>query len=281
MAEAPSSAEGSWVDPASNRRLSYRLWIPSSPRALLVIVHGFGEHGGRYQPVAEALAARQLCVAVPDLWGHGRSGGLRGDVRRFADYLDDLQRLTTTVFLPRAGCARYAVYGHSFGGLVAIHWGLAQPAALGRLIVQSPLLDVGFEVPRWKRMAARWLSRLWPQARLPIELDVSKLSHDPAVAAAYRGDPLVHNLMSARAYQALQHARDEAYSQAKALRRPVLLLCGAEDRIISVAAAQRWYDQLTCEKRQVVFPACYHELHFEPVRGDVIERVAAWALGSS
>lgn len=275
-----SGHEASWVNPASTRRFTYRVWRPASARALVVVVHGFGEHGGRYTAVADALAARGVCVAVPDLWGHGRSEGRRGDVVRFADYLDDLRALTEAVFLPLAGESTYVVYGHSFGGLVAIHWALAAPPGLRRLVAQSPFLDVGFPVPRWKRLAARWLRRCWPAARLPIALDVSKLSHDPSVVEAYRRDPLVHRVMSARAYATLTRAQGDALQRAGEVRMPVLLLCGAEDRIVSLAAAQRWYDQLTCEKQEVVFPGCYHELHFEAVREDVVRLVAEWAMSS-
>lgn len=275
-----SCHEASWVDPASDRRVAYRMWQPAAPRALVVIVHGFGEHGGRYAGVADALSAQGLCVAVPDLWGHGRSGGRRGDVVRFADYLEDLRMLTEAVLLPRSGQSHYVVYGHSFGGLVAIHWALMAPPGLRRLIVQSPLLEVGFRVPPWKLLAAHGLARCWPTARLPIQLDVTKLSHDPRVAEAYRNDPLVHNRMSARAYQALRQAQAEAVRLASTVRLPILLLCGAEDRIICVTAAQHWYGQLTCEKQQVMFPGCYHELHVEPVREEVVRLVTGWTVSS-
>ncbi len=299
---AVSCVEGMWVKPASQRTLAYRCWRPANPRALLVIVHGFAEHGGRYAAVAEALAARGIAVGVPDLWGHGRSGGARGALGELADCISDLEGMTDAVFLPRSGLARYAVFGHSFGALAAIVWALHSPAAFRRLVAQSPLIDVAFPLPYWKTALARSLAGWWPSCRFHLDLDAEALSRDPAVVQAYRHDPLVHHAMSAGTYRSLKRWQREvaprpasptsaglgiaSCSPSRAgsetrptdLRVPVLLLCGAEDRIVSVEAAKRWFSGVRGEKRCVVFPGCFHELHHEPVRDEVVQLIADWVF---
>ena len=273
-----SYQEGSWVEPLSGGAFHYRVWRPPIIRRLLVVIHGFGEHGGRYDSFARALAEQGICVAAPDLWGHGRSSGKRGDIVSVARCVDDCRKLTEEVFMSLAGQRQYALFGHSFGGLAVIRWALDAPPALQRTIIQSPLIEIGFSLPWWKVFAARLLVRFWPSCSFGMNLDVSALSHDPAVVETYRTDPLVHNAMSARTYIELLNARVDAFRRAHTLSTPVLLLCGAADRIISVSQAQRWFDRLTCEKRQVVFPGSYHELHHEAVSGEVLRLTGEWVL---
>jgi alpha-beta hydrolase superfamily lysophospholipase len=273
-----SGSEGEWVEPASHRRLAYRLWRPVAPRALLVIVHGFAEHGGRYAVLAQMLADHGICVGVPDLWGHGRSGGSRGGLGELADCIRDLDGLTRSVFLPHAGRERYAVLGHSFGGLAAVVWALRAPATFRRLIVQSPLIDVASPLPPWKTTFAWSLAGWWPACPFHLDLDVSALSHDPEVVEAYRRDPLVHNAMSAGTYRSLKRWQREVMARPADVHAAVLLLCGAEDRVVSIEAARRWFDGLTGEKRSVVFPGGFHELHHEPVRDEVARLIAEWVL---
>ncbi len=275
---AVSSQEGSWTEASTGRTYAYRLWKPSTTQALLVLLHGFGEHSGRYHQLATSLAERGICVAAPDLWGHGRSGGARGDLGDVTRCVNDLATLTRDTFLSESGQARYALFGHSFGGLAAICWTLNEPHALRCLIAQSPLLEVGFPVPIWKRVAAAVLATSWPTYSLSTDLDVGALSHDPAVVQAYRVDPLVHNKMSARTYRSILHVRDDAARRAHQSHVPTLLLCGGGDRIISLKAARRWYDSLTCEKRIVEFPNRYHELHHEDVQDQIDGLVQEWVL---
>ena len=273
-----SCRTGSWVERSSGRSFGYAIWVPNGGRSrrLLVIVHGFGEHGGRYRAVAESLAEQGVCVAVPDLWGHGRSGGARGDLVGIGECLHMLEAITHDVFLPASSQDRYVVFGHSFGGLAAILWSLNRSGSLRRIVVQSPLLGLGYRVPRWKTALAPLLARCWPTYAFSMNLDDSALSHDPAVVQRYRADPLVHGVMSARAYHAITEAQDEAMRRAKEINTPVLLLCGGEDRIVSVHAAERWFHELRCEKRYVSFPGCYHELHHETVREEVLGLIAGW-----
>jgi alpha-beta hydrolase superfamily lysophospholipase len=243
-----------------------------------MLVHGFGEHGGRYGTFADGLARRGIWVVAPDLWGHGRSEGARGDLGSVAECVRSFEAMARDLFVSDAAPLPYAVLGHSFGALVAVHWALTRPVALRSLITQSLLLEVGFPIPRWKVAAATVLRACWPSFSLSMGLDLGALSRDPSVAAAYRADPLVHNRMSARAYHALRSAAGEAVRRAPELRVPCLFLCGAADRIISVETASRWFDLLAAKKSRVIFPGCYHELHHETVRDEVLRLVSEWIL---
>ena len=273
-----SVEEGTWTEAHTDRQLFYRIWRPAGARGLLVIVHGFGEHGGRYRHVADALAGQGLAVALPDLWGHGRSGGARGDAPRFMSYVEDLHTLTEDVLLPQSGQTQFAAYGHSLGGLIVIHWALTRPPKLKRLITQSPFLEAGFPVPRWKTAGAQCLARLWPRAALPMDLDADALTRDPVVVSAYRQDPLVHNQISARTYRGILQAGRDALAAAQAIEVPTLVLYGEADRIVSLAAVRHWFEQLRCQKRIVSFPESYHELHHEAAREEVLRVVHEWAV---
>jgi alpha-beta hydrolase superfamily lysophospholipase len=225
------------------------------------------------------LASEGITVAAPDLIGHGASEGRRGDVGDVVQCAREIGLLADQLLRPQTGHARYALFGHSFGGLVAIMLALQRPEGLSRLVVQSPLLEVGFPIPRWKAALARALARWWPACPCPMNLDERFLSRDPAVGQAYRHDPLVHNVMSAGSYRSILQAGCDAVERAGTLGVPTLLLCGGADRIISVAAARRWFDRLQCEKRCVEFSGAYHELHHEGVRDEVLRLVRDWTLG--
>ena len=271
--------EGVWTPPSSRHHFSYRLWQPPACQALLVIVHGFAEHGGRYDRFARALAAQGICVAAPDLWGHGLTDGQRGDAETFTDYIEPILAMTRERFLLAARQRRYSLFGHSFGGLVAIRWLLDDADDVHHAVIQSPLLEVGFPVPQWKTTLARVFARWWPTLSFSLDVDVKNLSHDPRVWRTYVTDPLIHNCMSARTYCAMLEARDDVMRRAPTQRVPTLALCGTEDHVILVDAVERWFERLTCEKRLELFPGAYHELHHEPaIRDQVVQLVAEWVL---
>lgn len=272
--------EGAWTAP-SGRRLAYRIWRPETVRHLLVVLHGYGEHSGRYAGAADVLTRYGLAVAAPDHWGHGRSGGARGDIVSVDRVVDDELAWAAATVVPLLGAAGYSVLGHSFGGLVAIRWAMRQPPALRRLIAQSPLLEAGFTIPPLKLALARLLNRCWPSFPVAMDLDPAALSHDAQVVAAYRADPLVHNRMTVRSYFSLLAARDAAMASPERLRVPVLMLCAGEDRIVSLPAARRWFDRLPGEKSSKIFDGAFHELHHEPARAQALAAAAEWALAGA
>jgi len=268
--------EGTWKDPASHASLFYRVWVPASSRALLILVHGFGEHGGRYKPLAEVLAASGLSVAVPDLCSHGWSSGSRGDIADVHGCIKLLRQLTQERFLPLAKQQQYTLYGHSFGSMVAMRWAMDNPAELQRMIVQSPLLKLAFPIPAWKEFLGSTMATLNPELALSMNLDASALTHDAEIVSAYQKDALVHNRMSARCYRSILQTRDVILANPASITVPTLLMLGEEDRIVSVDTARSWFEKLNCPKRLVVFPGAYHELHHEPVRAEIIKEILFW-----
>lgn len=268
--------ERQWTNPSNAHQLFYRFWEPDLIRGAVVIVHGFGEHGGRYADLAQALAERGLTVACPDLWGHGRSSGQRGDIEHFDQYLDDLETFADQAIVARMPQGPCAAFGHSFGGLVTAQWAIRNPARFRSIILQAPLLGVGFPVPRWKERLAIVLNAWWPRVALPIGLDPAWLSRDVSVVERYRRDPLVHNRMTLRGYAALAQAMRQAFGDVAKLTAPTLLLYGTADRVVSLKACQEFFEALVCEKRLVSFPDCYHELHHEPACSKVLEELVRW-----
>ncbi|MBI4354740.1 MAG: lysophospholipase [Candidatus Omnitrophica bacterium] len=270
--------EAHWSSPITTHALFYRLYHPTpQSRGLVVLIHGFGEHGGRYNTVASRLAQRGWSVACVDLWGHGRSGGQRGGIERFADYFDDLEALVTTLWLPATSHDRYALLGHSFGGLLAMAWAIrGVPSGCRCLVVQSPLLGVGYSVPTWKTALASGLAKVWPRLSLPIGLDPTWLTHDGEVIRRYRTDPLIHRRITLQGYLALQSAMQRVREEAYRINLPTLMMYGTADRVISLATCQEVFERLQCVKRLKVFEGCYHELHFESVQAQVIDEITTW-----
>lgn len=275
MTEALQPREEFWRNPANGHTLFARIWEPAPARAWLILVHGFGEHSGRYGRLAQAIASHGWAVACADLWGHGRSEGQRGDIERFEEYLRDLEALANHCLASREPSS-YAVFGHSFGGLLAARWAQRRPEGLGSVILQSPLLEVGFPLPRWKETLVNQGARWCPRLSLSLGVNPAWLSHDPQIVQGYQRDPLVHNRITLRSASALRASMRQALDDARQIRVPTLLLYGAEDHVVSVAACRRFYERLACDKRVVNFPACYHELHHEATRPTVAEEVVHW-----
>lgn len=273
---SPECQEAAWTDPVSRAEIAYRVWAPAESRALMVLIHGFGEHGGRYKPLAEALAANGLCVAVPDLCNHGRSSGSRGDIADVHACVKLIRRLTHERFMPLARKRQYSLYGHSFGAMVVIRWAMDGPEELQRIIVQSPLLKLAFQIPAWKEFLGSSMAALYPSLSLSMNLDASALSHDPEIVRSYQNDHLVHNRMSARCYRSILKTRDEILANPASVSVPTLLMVGEGDRVVSVDTARGWFEALSCPKRLVAFPDAYHELHHEPVRPAIIKELVAW-----
>ena len=257
--------------------LRRRSWQPPSrPRAVVVLVHGFGEHSGRYGNVGPALAAAGFAVHTYDQRGHGRSPGQRGHIDSWVDYREDLRKLLDAVRASHSDVPLF-IYGHSLGSLVALDYALRSPESVAGLILSAtPLQPVGVASP-FLVAVAKALSRVIPRFPLNLGREASDLSRDPAVVSAYEEDPLVHGRATAR--WGSESLRITAWIRGHAgeIAVPILLLHGAADRIASPAGSRELVEAVRhTDKRLQVYAETYHEPHNDFGHGTRLADVAGW-----
>lgn len=247
-----------------------RAWLRT-----FLVVHGHGEHGGRYRQLAAWFSARGVRLYVVDLRGHGRSGGARGHTPSLRAMLGDLDLVAERAH-DESG-APITLVGHSAGGLIGIAYALDRPHRLEAAVISAPALRLRVRVPRWKRILARITPAVAPTLTMATGLDARGLSHDAAVVAAYRQDPLNHDRISTR-FNAETFARgEELIARAAQLRVPVLLLQGGSDPIVDPEGTRRFYERAQPALRAMrVYPSLYHEIFNEPEHEQVFQDVEDW-----
>ena len=260
--------------------LSVRQWKDAGVphQWTFVMSHGLGEHSGRYQPFAEWFTPLGATIYALDHRGHGQSGGARGDAPSLKALLDDLDMVVVRARQESGGPV--VLFGHSFGGLLAIAYALDRPDRIDRAVFSAPLLVVKAKVPAWKMAAARVLPRVAPRLSMSNEVDADVLSHDPEIGKAYRADPLVHNRLSAGMYGDTIARGEEFIAQAPELRVPFLLLHGRDDLIVDPAGSQRFFARATAPDRALLlYPGMYHEIFNELEHEKVFADIESWLTG--
>ena len=256
---------------AGGRRLFGRQWEPRDPERSLVLVHGYAEHSGRYEHVGAWFAARGSTVHAYDHPGHGLSDGPRCHIRRFGDFLDDLDAVVERV---RQGAPDRPLHvvGHSMGGLISCAWARERSPEVASLVVSAPALDTPNRpspVLLTALNALRWVA---PRASIASDLDPQGLSRDPEVVKAYLADPLVHLRMTLSLAAELFAAMRRTAPGGAAVSLPLLMLHGADDPICSPAASEV-FARAVPGSRYRSYPALRHEIFNEPERETVFEDV--------
>ncbi len=243
----------------------YRQYQAESERARMVIAHGLGEHSGRYGNVIERVLPKGISVWVPDHRGHGRSGGPRGHVLNFEQYLTDLRETVDLAKKDMPVAMPCFLLGHSMGGLIALYFALRYPDLLDGLVASSPCLGMVIEVPPVKRVLGSFMSSVWPAMTMGNGLDPTKISRDPAVVSAYENDPLVHDRVSARFFTELLAAIESVNQQAATLNVPVLMQVADEDYLVNPLSSKQFFEKLTLKDRTLhVYDDAYHEIYNAP-----------------
>lgn len=263
-----------YVEGVGGVRLFYRSWKRADASTAVVMVHGMGDHSGRWAEVAGGFTAAGLSAVALDLRGHGRSRGRRGHAASFEHLLRDLDRVRRVA--ATGPVDRVVLLGHSLGGLVVLRHlqAFPSPAVLGAVAV-APFLRLRVPVPGWKlalgRMADRWL----PGLTLDSELDRDLLHRQEDARERHRRDPLVHRRISARLWGEMQR-------EARALEanprtgKPVLLQVAGDDRVVDPEAVEALGRRLEPEARVRVYPPAYHDLYHDPEGPDALEDALAW-----
>lgn len=261
-------------DAAGGRRLFGRQWEPRDPQRSLVLVHGYAEHSGRYEHVGAWFAARGSAVHGYDHLGHGLSDGPRCHVRRFSDFLDDLDVVVERV---RHSAPDHPIHvvGHSMGGLVTCAWARERSPEVASLVVSAPALDTPNGPSPALLLALKALRWVAPRASIASDLDPQGLSHDPEVVKAYLADPLVHLRMTLSLGAELFAAMRRTAPGGADVSLPLLMLQGADDPICSPAASEV-FARAVPGSRYRSYPGLRHEIFNEPERESVFEDVQRW-----
>ena len=251
-------------------------WEPEgAPAAVVCLVHGIGEHGGRYAHVAHYLTCAGFALLTFDHRGHGRSDGRRGYIPSYDALLDDVDALLAQAAQRWPGRPRF-LYGHSLGGGLVLNYALRRRPQIAGVVATSPWLRLASPPPAWKDRLAGLLDRVWPSYSEANGLDTGALARGPAVAQAYLRDPLVHNRTSARLYVSFRDAGAWALAHAAEFPVPLLLMHGTSDRITSSQATAEFASKVPGACDLKLWEGFYHELHNEPEQLEALAAIVVW-----
>lgn len=261
-------------------QLYYQHCVPDSsrsPKALLIVVHGLGEHSQRYRHVIDAMVFHHMGVAAYDLRGHGRSEGKRGHIQSFRQYLQDLRQFLQLCSALHPQPCHFFLLGHSLGGLIVLRYCIERTELLTGVIASGPAIGVKLEVPKYKQVLAKSISNFFPSIGFQNEIHPDLLSRDPNIVQAYLSDPLVHHQATARFYTETIKTMGEVQKKIPDLKLPVLILQGEQDRIVDSDATERAFNKIRYhDKTLKVYPDNMHEVFNEFDKEKVIEDMSGW-----
>jgi alpha-beta hydrolase superfamily lysophospholipase len=273
--------EGSFTG-KGNLNLYYQCWLPDNePKAILLVVHGLGDHCGRYLNLVNPLLLRGYGIYAFDMRGHGKSEGLGGYVERFSHFVDDLDFFHRLVrgLHPKA---KIFIFGHSAGGTVATAYTIFRRQDFDGLILSGALLSPPDDVPALTIFAARVLSLILPKAGL-YYINAEGISQDKNVVKAYQTDPLVYQ-GKVRARLGIEVIKTMAMIQRRKsdIRLPILILHGSTDKLSDFRNSELLFQEAnSADKTLKVYPGFYHEIINEPGRRQVLDDIEDWLKAHS
>jgi acylglycerol lipase len=260
-----------------NVDIYYQGWLPeANVKAVLLIVHGLGEHCGRYMNVVNHFVPLGYAVYGFDHIGHGRSEGVREYVEQFADFTDTLTTFYSMVTEWQVDKPVF-VLGHSIGGLIASYYLLENQDRFQGAVISAPFVEVGDSVSQATITMSKVLSKLAPKMGL-VALDAEKISSDPDVVEAYVNDPLVfHGKTTARLGAELLSAMMRVTTEAGKITLPFIVVQGGADSLVAPSGAKMLYEMAGCEDKTIkIYDGLYHEVFNEPERDRVLTDVENW-----
>ena len=254
-------------------------WTVDAARGAVVLIHGQGEHSGRYEHAAAALNAAGYAVYSGDLPGHGRSGGKRGHIDRFEEYIDAAAGWIAEAAELHPGRPLFLL-GHSVGGLIAARLLQTRPDAAVRLtgaILSSPAFRLRMRVPAWKTALGRRLDRVLPRLAMPSGLKGSRVTRDEDMARRREEDPLMVHVASVRFYNEMLRAQAAALAEAEHIALPILVRHGGADEIIEPEPTLEFGRRLgSADKDVALLAGLHHEIMNEPERDEVLRDIIRW-----
>lgn len=270
--------EFGWKSP-NNKEIYAQGWAPEKDklRAVVLLIHGLGEHSSRYAHLAEFLTSKGIALLANDRIGHGKSKGARGHVPKYDQLLNDIVKLhseATRKYAP----APVFLYGHSMGAGIVLNYLLRNPKnGLKGAISTSAALKLAFEPPAFKIFLGKMMKSLYPAFSQTNELNTSHISRDPEEVKAYENDPLVHDKISAETGMGLLQWGKDAIENAHKLTTPLLIMHGGSDQITSPEGSKEFAAHAkNADVELKIWDELYHEIHNEPEKEEIFEHIYKW-----
>lgn len=246
-----------------------------APKAIICLVHGFGEHSSRYEHIAKYFTDNQYAVITYDARGHGRSEGKRGHFSSYDEFLNDVANLLKQA-ASNFPTLPIIIYGHSMGAQVVANFCIKRNPSVAGVILSSPFFQPGFAPPAIKLFAGKIMRNLIPTFSLPSGLDVNDISRDKEEVKKYSNDPLVFDSISSKMGIELIEFGAEAVENAAKLTLPTLIFHGTADKLTSYDATKRFVANAGKNVTFISYDGLYHECHNEPEKTTVLENMLNW-----
>jgi len=256
--------------------LHFQIWQPADKiKGVVCVVHGHGEHLGRYEHVSKKLNDNGYALIGFDLRGHGKSEGKRGHSPSISAFMDDIAMLLEKAHHEFVGIPLF-IFGHSLGGTLVLNFMLRRKPNVLATIVTAPSLMPIFPIPKWKLSISRFLRIVLPTCPIPTGLTVSSLSRNHAVVEAYKKDALVHGLVTAKSGLDILEMGKWALQHANEISLPLLLMHGTKDQLTSMQATEAFAKEVKNNCTLKLWEGFYHELHNEPEQEEVLTFLVSW-----
>ncbi len=259
-------------------KLIMRRWVPAHPKALMILLHGFGDHSRRHRDFAAHFMSKGYAVAAFDQPGHGESAGRRGDVETFEDWhlnAHDFVREMRTAF---PDGVPIIVVGHSVGGAVALECAVRCKPDVAAFVISAPALRI--RVAQWKIVAGKILPYLCPLCRGSTGIAPENISRVPSVVEEYAIDPLVIHRLTLRAWRAMILYLEKVRGLAEKVHGNILIFQECDDPVCDAGTTEDFYRRMPKDDaRLILYDGAYHEPMNDAIREQVYSDVERWLEG--
>ena len=267
--------EWDW-DSKDGLKMYAQSWEPDdAPKAVISLVHGIGEHSGRYAHVGKAFSTTGFSLAGFDLRGHGKSGGPRGHIPSFDAFMDDIEGFQEQLDARFPGLPRF-LYGHSLGGILVLNYGLRRKPVFKGIISTAAGLRTAIEEQKAKVAMAKALGALLPSVSIPSGLDPNSISSRQEVVDAYVNDPLVHDKMSFGFGKIMLTEIPWTFEHAHEFSLPLLIMHGTADRLSYPRGSEEFANYVKQDCTLKMWDGLHHEIHNEPEQDEVFAFTIDW-----
>jgi alpha-beta hydrolase superfamily lysophospholipase len=261
---------------ADGLQLAGEYYIPQGEiKGVIALVHGMGEHFGRYKHVAEFFGTIGYATVGMDHRGHGKSKGKRGHTASYTHLMDDIDLLLKKTHELFEGMPTI-LYGHSMGGNLAANYAIRRKPMIKGLVLTGPYFKLAFEPPAWKVTLAKMFASLMPGLTQPTGLEVAAISRDEAVVKAYKNDPLVHDKITSAFFINVHPAGVYAIAHASEITIKTLVMHGTADRLTYAKGSEEFANNNSKYIELKLWDGFYHEIHNEKEKQEVFDYIANW-----